>query len=383
MSEAYHHRVRSARRNGRRQRGAYTIVVVAVLGIITLVAVRTITVTTVDSIRLTNNTHASTEAFYAAEAAIAQGAVWLDGNAATDALWVSDRVTGTSLAFAQSSGASTVSRSYAVEFGFELNAADTTQIKIYGTASNGVGNSATVTQWYVKKGLINPTALDAPLTVAQCIDDVTGNPSVSVANPGEDTTIVSANNCANLALDIDASGSPNNRRYRNLNQNTNEQIVDDPSLDGSDIWNSIFTTSRAAIEAAATNDAVSNIYWIDSSNYASLSQGGKVWGSADSPVLIVVDDCHSVGSSLFLGNNVVWGLVFVESDASNFGLGTCDMNGLGAVDVNGSLIVNGDMSDLNANTAIDSAALSGVDVTGFGGITIYAVPGTWSDMEID
>ena len=59
------------------QRGAYTIFFVAVLGLLTLLAVRSMTTSTVNSVRLTSNTHAGTEAFLAAEEAMAQGMEWL------------------------------------------------------------------------------------------------------------------------------------------------------------------------------------------------------------------------------------------------------------------------------------------------------------------
>ena len=65
-----------SRRNGSPQlifpqQGAYTIFFVAILGLLTLLAVRSMTTSTADSVRLTTNTHSSTEAFLAAEEAMA------------------------------------------------------------------------------------------------------------------------------------------------------------------------------------------------------------------------------------------------------------------------------------------------------------------------
>ena len=74
--------MRLCRRNGglhatAPQQGAYTIFFIAILGLLTLLAVRSMTTATTDSVRLTANTHSSTEAFLAAEEAIATGMEWL------------------------------------------------------------------------------------------------------------------------------------------------------------------------------------------------------------------------------------------------------------------------------------------------------------------
>ena len=63
------------------QRGAYSVVIVAVLALLTLLASKVMTVATMDSVRLTNNTHSATESFYAAEAALAEG--WFGWNPTT------------------------------------------------------------------------------------------------------------------------------------------------------------------------------------------------------------------------------------------------------------------------------------------------------------
>ena len=55
------------------QTGAYSVVIVAVLALLTLLASKVMTVATMDSVRLTNNTHASTESFYAAEGGTGRG----------------------------------------------------------------------------------------------------------------------------------------------------------------------------------------------------------------------------------------------------------------------------------------------------------------------
>ena len=160
-----------------------------------------------------------------------------------------------------------------------------------------------------------------------------------------------------------------------------EQIVDQQNLPGTDLWSTVFETTRASIEALHTDDGSAGVYWVDSSNVNTLKSGNKTWGSATNPVIIVIDDCNTTGK-VFLGNNTVWGLVFVESDSSATGTGTCNLNGLGGVTINGSYIVNGNGNSLNGNTEIRSAALSGFDVDDFSS-DVVLVPGTWTDQETD
>ena len=77
-----------------RQKGAYSVVIVAVLGLLTLIASRVMTTATLDSVRLTNNTHASTESFYAAESALAEAIVWLLSDKASYTAGANIRVGG-------------------------------------------------------------------------------------------------------------------------------------------------------------------------------------------------------------------------------------------------------------------------------------------------
>ena len=366
------------------QKGAYSVVIVAVLALLTLLASKVMTVATMDSVRLTNNTHASTESFYAAEAALAEAVVWLESNTPTysGGATVSSEVTGTTVAYTTTKAGSDISRSYSTVFWFE-DGGD--RIRVFARASSG-DNLSVVSTWVDDTSPLKSPALDTPLMLAQCLTSTTGNPEVEAdpGNGGSYTSIRTKSGCSSTAIGTACSGSPNSRRYGNLNCNgsaMSEQIVDEQNLPGTDLWSTVFDTTRASLEALHSDDGSTGVYWIDSSNYNALSGGSKTWGSQANPVIIVVDDCNSTGK-VFKGNNTVWGLVFVESDSTGSGTGTCNLNGLGGVVINGSYIVNGEGNQLNANTEIKSAALAGFDVDDFSS-DVVLVPGTWTDLETD
>ncbi len=368
----------------RAQQGAYSVVIVAVLALLTLLASKVMTVATMDSVRLTNNTHASTESFYAAEAALAEAVVWLESNTPTytGGATVSSQVTGTAVSYTTTRAGTDISRGYSTVFWFE-DGGDRTRVFARALAGD---NQSVVSTWVDDTSPLKSPALDTPLMLAQCLTSTTGNPEVEAdpGNGGSYTSIRTKSGCSSTAIGSACNGSPNSRRYGNLNCSgsaMSEQIVDQQNLPGTDLWSTVFETTRSSIEALHTDDGSSGVYWVDSSNVNTLKSGSKTWGSAANPVIIVIDDCTTTGK-VFLGNNTVWGLVFVESDSTGAGTGTCNLNGLGGVTVNGSYIVNGEGQQLNANTEIKSAALAGFDVNDFSS-DVVLVPGTWTDQETD
>ena len=366
------------------QRGAYSVVIVAVLALLTLLASKVMTVATMDSVRLTNNTHSATESFYAAEAALAEGVVWLESNNPTysGGSTVSSQVTGTTVSYTLSKAGVDTSRSYATVFWFE-DGGD--RIRVFARASSG-DNQSVVSTWVDDNSPLKAPALDTPLMLAQCLTSTTGSPEVQ-ADPGGGgsyTTVRTKSGCSTTAIGTGCTGSPSSRRYGNLNCNgsaMSETIVDQQDLPGTDLWSTVFDTTRASLEALHSDDGSTGVYWVDASNVNTLKSGSKTWGSAANPVIIVIDECNSTGK-VFLGNNTVWGLVFVESDSTGSGTGICDLNGLGGVTINGSYIVNGEGQQLNANTEITSAAIAGFDVDDFAG-DVVLVAGTWTDQETD
>ncbi|MDG2442860.1 MAG: hypothetical protein P8M13_06380, partial [Luminiphilus sp.] len=158
------------------QQGAYTIFFVAVLGLLTLLAVRSMTTSTVNSVRLTSNTHNATEGFLAAEEAMAQGMEWLasSNNSYTTHLWPSaPHTVGTPLSFpVVNMGGQTTSRAYTLSFGFEAGPPGESLLKVIGRAASSTGQGATVSQWVSLNTLLQTTALDAPLVVAGCLNVV-------------------------------------------------------------------------------------------------------------------------------------------------------------------------------------------------------------------
>ena len=178
-----------------RQLGAYTLAVVAILSVITLIASYALSRATVDSIRITNNSMAFTEAFNAAETGLAKAlheteTSWFDFSGANPFVPDSSHSANllAPLAFVHSVDGSDNSRSYTLAYAYEqlefppdylpLKKALVTYIRVYSTATSAEA-SLTVSQVMVAESLLNSPSFDTPPLVArQCISDIRGQPDI-------------------------------------------------------------------------------------------------------------------------------------------------------------------------------------------------------------
>jgi Tfp pilus assembly protein PilX len=174
------------------QHGAYTIFFVAVLGLLTLLAVRSMTTSTVNSVRLTSNSHNATEAFLAAEEAMALGMEWLaNGDHSYSEYHINNKfgIESTLNFDFENMGGRTTTRAYQMYFWFEGSPGES-MVKVFGYAESSTQSGATtVSQWVSLNSLLQPSALDAPLAVAGCLNVASGVPDIYA-----DTTPVSGSN---------------------------------------------------------------------------------------------------------------------------------------------------------------------------------------------
>ncbi|MBT6038742.1 MAG: hypothetical protein HOH17_05700 [Halieaceae bacterium] len=397
------------------QQGAYTIFFIAILGLLTLLAVRSMTTATTDSVRLTANTHSSTEAFLAAEEAMATGMEWLAvaGNTYTSALWPSDALeVVTPLSFPMvNMGGVNGTRDYTMFFGFEADPDGGSLVKVLGRGVNGLGQSATVSQWVSLHTLLQPTALDAPLMISGCLSNVTGTPDIfSQKDSGTDYVTLSRGST------YSASNSNCPTSYGTLNNGggstQSAEAINVVVNSGGDLWNQIFTETRDWFEANVDN--LANVHLIDATsgdvpfgsngftwsalslfgggdgfNHQAINNGdwfGGSYGTVDDPAIVVIRGCpgddmlrrangNGIGSS---GYKFV-GLVFIEA-ASNPEAGTlqCDASAWLRLKVLGTLVVNGDMTNLGQNPEIISAERGGITTSAFPVSGVYASDGSWT-----
>ena len=408
-----------SRRNGSPQliypqQGAYTIFFVAILGLLTLLAVRSMTTSTADSVRLTTNTHSSTEAFLAAEEAMASGMEWLAvaGNTYTSALWPnSARQVGSPMSFpVVNMGGLNGNRDYTMSFGFEVDPDGGPLIKVVGRAVNGVQQSATVSQWVSVNTLLQPTALDAPLMVSGCLSNVTDSPDIfSQKDSGTDYVTLSRGST------YSASNSNCPTSYGTLNNGGSTQSAEAINVvvnSGGDLWNQIFTETRDWFEENVDN--LANVHLIDATsgdvpfgsngftwsalslfgggtgfNNQAINNGawfGNSYGTLDDPAIVVIRGCpgndmlaRAAGNDIGSNGYKFVGLVFIEA-ASNPEAGTlqCDASGWHRLKVLGTLVINGDMTKLGRQPEIISAERGGITTSAFPVSGVYASAGSWT-----
>lgn len=414
-----------------RQQGAFTIFFVAILGLLTLLAVRSMTTTTTDSVRITSNTHTSTEAFLAAEEAMALGMEWLaDGsNSYTSALWSSSNVrqVNTELTFSTTNmGGTAANRDYTMYFGFEADPDGGSLIKVVGYAVNDAGHNATVSQWVELQTLLQSSALDAPLRVAGCLQNVRGQPDIfSDTSPGGSNDYVTLSRASTYSNS--ANACPTN--YGNNNTGLNSSSSNSSSLSrsseaivttthsGGDQWDQIFTQTRAWFEANV--DSLDNVYlyeaegstsiddlpsagsgpdsftWSSAVNLSVDNDAGDAfqrgvsagqsftgsWGTISEPAVVVIRGCPGNDMLDKNGSNGYRfvGLVFIEasSNPENAQL-QCSARNWRRLQVLGALIVNGDITEMRQDPEFISADVGGISTNSFPASGVFASAGSWT-----
>ncbi|MDG1065289.1 MAG: hypothetical protein P8O91_03650 [Luminiphilus sp.] len=396
------------------QQGAYTIFFIAILGLLTLLAVRSMTTATTDSVRLTTNTHSSTEAFLAAEEAMATGMEWLAvaGNTYTSALWPSSaREVVAPLSFPMvNMGGVNGTRDYTMFFGFEADPDGGSLIKVVGRGENDLEQSATVSQWVSLNTLLQATALDAPLMVSGCLSNVTGTPDIfSKKDSGTDYTTLSRGS----TFSTSNTNCPSS--YGNLNNgggsSQSGEAVNVVVNSGGDLWSQIFTETRDWFDANVNN--LPNVHLIEATGAVPFGTDGFTWsalslfgggtgfnnqainngdwfgnsyGTLSDPAVVVIrgcpgDDMLARDSGNGIGSNgyKFVGLVFIEA-ASNPEAATlqCDASGWHRLKVLGTLVINGDMTKLGRQPEIISAERGGMTTSAFPVSGVYASDGSWT-----
>lgn len=396
------------------QQGAYTIFFIAILGLLTLLAVRSMTTSTTDTVRLTTNTHSAAEAFLAAEEAMATGMEWLAvaGNTYTSALWPSSaRQVVTPLSFpVVNMGGVNGTRDYTMFFGFEADPDGGALIKVVGRGENDLGQTATVSQWVSLNTLLQATALDAPLMVSGCLSNVTGTPDIfSKKDSGTNYTTLSRGST------FSTSNTNCPTSYGTLNNGSgssqSSEAVNVVVNSGGDLWSQIFTETRDWFDANVNN--LPNVHLIETTSAVPFGTNGFTWsalslfgggtgfnnqainngawfgssyGTLSDPAVVVIRGCpgddmleRATGNGVGSNGYKFVGLVFIEA-ASNPEAATlqCDASKWQRLKVLGTLVINGDMTALGQNPEIISAERGGITTSAFPVSGVYASDGSWT-----
>ena len=372
-----------------RQTGYYTIVVVVILGLLSLLASRTMTIATQDAVRLSVQEQTSTEAFYAAEQVMGQALSWIQANTptytnGTSATYTAATAGVNDVVIDAAQGASDSDRTYTAEFWYVQGSSSS--VRVFARATNALG-SQTVSQWLIEQSLVVAEALDTPIGLAGCFGTINGTPEINAVR--DDGTRASGTNTLRLPSSCGTASSVttscNGSDYGKLNKSGNgcTEPIYAEFTSSSDLWGSTFSLSEADMKTLADSSSTDNVHWIVTNGSQSLSS----YGSATSPIILILEDCPSLPS-----NTEVIGIIF--SKGSN-----CSLQGSGNQRIKGSLIINGtsggnSINQWNANDVIEASYISGsesdsgfsasnqvaFDETAFAG-NVKLLPGTWTDTD--
>ncbi len=373
------------------QGGFFTITVVVIIGLLTLLTVRVLSNATQDSTRISAQAQTNVEAFYAAEVAMSDALSWLENNAPTFSDGVSSVYTSadgsiSDVTLTIAAEGNQIDRTYLSEFWFSEGEGDA--IRVTARVSNEVA-TARVTQWLTRESIVAELALDTPLALGGCFKVINGTPEVNAIR--DDGTRPDGTNTLKIPLgcgtDATEFGCANSSSYDKLNRSTSntctEPIYADLTVD-LDLWASTFNVSQAEMRALADASADDDIHWLTSGSSQVLTD----YGTANSPIILILEDCPNLPS-----NTELIGIVY------SLGSG-CKLQGSGSQRIKGALVISGSLDEnsfdkWNANDVIEAAYLDGTDSdplfsegnkTAFDafafGSSVKVLPGTWSDRDV-
>jgi Tfp pilus assembly protein PilX len=350
----------------RHERGAVSLLIVLIFILIAAIVALSLSRTVSVDQKITGNDLRAREAQEAAQAGLEYGIAFANQTAITASLSCPggagcptlDNITGTS-----------TGNSYSItSLNFTVPAGDD-RIHIQSTATHSDGTSAYAEVWVRQKSLLEKGTFPPPLVVNGGLSNVTGNPAINTGNP-PGTAIVT--NSAVTGID---TGFFNKKGSDPPLGSVQQQTLPATTTWA---WDYVFSESLANAEAKAQASGYvysqttlptvpevgkSQYYLWDSSNHISNN-----YGSATRPVVIIVTagNCPNIQ-----GNVTIYGIIYFPA--------TCTDQGWGNATIYGSVVTEGSITKLTANSTHNG--LNG----GGGGPPIifldYAavIPGTWKD----
>ncbi len=360
-----------------RQQGAATLLVVTMLALAMTVISLTTARTGIMEQQIVGNDLRAREAFEAANAGIEYGIAYLTNDSAYSNY---KRLTWTNSDGNQSSLPNTASENITLgDFSYMLNVTyqrelKSSYIKVLSIATETHDNTITATnEQYVKVQFNAP-----PLVIDGCLDGVVGGPDLYIGTRADSIAVGTSNSSANQGVWGDGNDADNPcLKQGHLNAHGGQPVG--ALFPPGKAWEYIFgTTTREQIKARADAEVAARIADSDR-NYVWVSDSGNYhtsWGSPTHPVILVFDaaaDCPRIN-----GSPTIYGIVFVDAP--------CSANGWGGAAIYGSVVINGNVSKLNANTAIHDWTDASGTVKSLGNSFsfindgIYKIPGTWKDF---
>lgn len=329
----------------KRESGVATLVVVLVL----LFSISGLTLyaanTGILEQKISGNDYRSRQLSDAAEAGIEFAIAWLAGNTPT---WVTDpgdadyEIADEDLAVDTANGFNAT-----IQLRRSVAARERVTLTAIATQTDG-GNAPTSTsrvtilQYKLVKG--KP---DTPIMINGSLTNVNGSPTIG--NTSSTAEIVTSQSAASI-------------EQGNFSSTTGFDVQGD-AFDGS-AWDRTFGVSQAQMQAMSTVEG-SGVYWITQSTPWNTNLGSL--GSPAQPVIAIFTNCAKIN-----GGTQIVGIVYYS--------GTCSGSGWGGANIYGSIVVDGDIDSMNANTnlAFDASYIDGLMDQTIG--VKSRVPGTWIDQ---
>ena len=324
--------------------------------------------------RISANEYRTLEVGQAASAGLDYGLIWI-GTTGNTVSWTPGTDPSCNGTFDEHGSLSAPNINAANSDAFNLTivfcrntAVDNSVIQVASTATSSSNTSLIKTvrvYTRAKQGPVSPGFIQAPLTLSGCLSNVNGNPAIWPFPGGIALeTKVSSQPCINQgSLSYDGNGAV-----------TPGGHLDASIPDPQDMWNYVFTLTRAEIQALAAEEVIAgvpdtqrNFVWVTDSGPFHISYGSPTHFSV--VVFDAVANCPKIN-----GGPILYGVVFIDSDCPA-------ANGFGGAEFHGSVVVNGLINKLNANTEFhaDSEVAALVGPTFPDGFAPREI-GTWSDF---
>jgi hypothetical protein len=259
-----------------------------------------------------------------------------------------------------------VANDYAYEIQFRpppVVEPDQTCVSSRAQASSDTSIQATASECFQQHRLLEGgTAGDhAPLVLNGCLGGVTGNPEI---HPRDCAGVEEDEDCTSVAITSSATMACLNTGQIDLHDGE----IEAQAFTGS-AWDQLFDIGKDEFKAIAdTGD--SQFRWIDAS-----SNWHESLGSPTEPVYLVFSaaaDCPALD-----GNPTFYGIVYFENAAS------CRSQGWGGATVYGTVVFDGDLKELTANSRLYHWSRTGSGESSVPDRVLSAsrIPGSWRDWD--
>lgn len=305
------------------QRGVITLgISMVILVLVSLIVFHTSSNILLE-IKTSNNQYYQTKALEAARGGAEYGISWLMTNSASSWTTDSSGPSGNNQKATVSMTNPQTIGGYSVDITIWRNSASPAIMEVRAIASNADATATVRQKFYANTISFNSTVIP-PIVINGCLSGVTGGPDTLPDTPGQ-TMVVSSQSSACL-----------DNGHLDLNGGT----MQGSGFTGT-AWNYVFSTSKADMKALAAVSSSDDIRFYDASNPFPDVNWHDNLGTEAAPGILIFDT--GSGCPKINGSPVIWGIVYYSPECG------AD-HGWGGAVIHGSVISEGSITSLNANT---------------------------------